>query len=131
MAYVAAVPADMANLVPSFLARRARELLQLERALAKSDFDAIRTIGDNLYALGAPYGFRRLTAIGKLMREACDRSDGGLVHLLLNELREYLQRVKIREVGVPALPKWQSARSPSGRSESKEALCGKTQTKGV
>jgi hypothetical protein len=110
MAHVAVVTRDMSSLIPGFLLNRAADLHELRRCVRTVDFASTRAIGERLYALGVPYGFDGITAIGERIRRACADADTGLIALLANELEDYLKRVQIIEIPAPIVPKWQSAR---------------------
>ncbi len=60
------VDADLADLVPNFLANRQKDLQQIAAALERADNDALRIIGHNMKGVGGGYGFSDITEFGKL-----------------------------------------------------------------
>lgn len=92
------VDADLADLVPNFLANRQKDLLQIKVALEKSDNDALRIIGHNMRGVGGGYGFGDITEFGKLIEVAAKNGDYDAVRELQQEYEAYLANLEIRYV---------------------------------
>lgn len=60
---VVEVNADFEELIPGFLANRARELAELQEALAQGDFARFCAIGHRLKGVAGSYGFSVLTPL--------------------------------------------------------------------
>lgn len=92
------VDADLADLVPNFLANRQKDLLQIATALEKSDIAALGIIGHNMKGVGGGYGFSDITEFGKLIEVAAREGDHDAVRSLHQEYKEYLANLEVRYV---------------------------------
>jgi hypothetical protein len=63
----------------------------LQALLAKRDFAGIRNIGHNLKGTGTPYGFPRLTEIGRAMQDSSDAADTESLRDSIGDLEGVLQ----------------------------------------
>jgi hypothetical protein len=97
----ALVPADITDLVPTFLQNRALELERLRDALAEEHFGLLQHYGERMYALGNPYGFRQITTFGRKIREACVLQDLATIGPVLDQYAEYLNHVVVTVVPKP------------------------------
>jgi len=90
------VPIDpgIEDLVPGFLANRARDVESLRSLLVQGDFAAIRIIGHSMKGAGGGYGFDLITELGAGIESAALAADRGAIDALTSELAEYLARVK-------------------------------------
>ncbi len=89
------VDPDIADLVPDFLANRAKDVEILRAALEGGELDEVRRLGHNMKGTGRGYGFDRITEIGAAIEEA---AKGGLSEVALREvaaLADFLDRVKV------------------------------------
>lgn len=101
MDYLAHVTKDIKDLIPEFLANREREPDALEAAVLMVDFPRLQHLGERMYALGNPYGFRQITTFGRTIREATAAEDVKAVENVISEYRDYLTKVQIVEVDAP------------------------------
>lgn len=92
---VVKVDPDIADLVPGFLANRAREVEALRAALAGPDLAALARIGHTLKGVGGGYGFPAISEIGERIEEAAGAGQTGLVRQAVAELADYLARVRV------------------------------------
>jgi HPt (histidine-containing phosphotransfer) domain-containing protein len=114
MDWIANVPNDIADLLPAFRASRDRELAQLRDALERNDFARLQEIGERMFAVGNPYGFRQITTFGKQIRDACAAQDVLAISNAVALYRQYLAQVEIRFEEPPAeRPVW----TPERRAE--------------
>lgn len=113
MDLVALVPKDLSDLIDGYLRNRSQDIEKLKSALAAGDFATVQQVGERMYALGNPYGFRQITTFGRLIREACGRHDDASIRQLLGQYADYLGKVTLTIVpeAVERVP-WQSARPP-------------------
>jgi len=79
MDLVAHVPRDLADLVPTFRANREREVVLLRDAFERRDFQRVRQLGERMFSVGNPYGFRQITTFGRLIRDACEAEDSLII----------------------------------------------------
>ena len=98
---VALVPQDLADLIPVFLENRREELEQLRSALRDTDFGRLQHVGERMFALGNPYGFRQITTFGRQIREACSVQDDATIGDIVEQYRGYLAKVAISLVPAP------------------------------
>ncbi|HET7364964.1 MAG TPA: hypothetical protein VFJ70_15465 [Burkholderiales bacterium] len=98
---VAQVPRDIADLLPSFRVNRCHELANLKQALWDNDFGTLQHLGERMYALGNPYGFRQITTFGRVIREACAERDLARIRTVVEQYEQYLQSVEITIVKEP------------------------------
>lgn len=64
------VPDELAELKSTFIRNRSRDVSALEQAVAKKDFEIIRTIGHRIKGLAGSYGLDEIGAIGGAIEEA-------------------------------------------------------------
>lgn len=112
---VAQVPRDIADLLPAFRVNRSHELADLKQAIWDNDFATLQHLGERMYALGNPYGFRQITTFGKQIREACAERDLARIRTVVEQYEQYLQSVKITIVKEPVE---RVARSSNEQAES-------------
>jgi CheY-like chemotaxis protein/HPt (histidine-containing phosphotransfer) domain-containing protein len=84
----------IADLVPEFLEGRRQDAARLRELLRAADLDAIRVLAHNLAGSGAPYGFPRLTELGRTLESVALEGDPGDVSRWLDELDSYLETVR-------------------------------------
>lgn len=92
------VDADLADLVPNFLANRQKDLLQITAALDRADINALCIIGHNMKGVGGGYGFGGVTEFGKQIEAAAKEGNQAKVRALRNEYQQYLANLEVRYV---------------------------------
>jgi len=119
MDLVALVPADLSDLIAGFLQNRSQDIEKLKSALAAEDLAAAQQVGERMFALGNPYGFRQITTFGRQIREACALHDDVSIRQVLGHYEEYLGKVAITVVpeAVQRVPWNNGARPPWARGE--------------
>ena len=88
-------PPGVEEAVPLFLEMAREDLQNLQEALRKADYARIRFIGHDLKGSGGGYGFDGASAIGKLLEDSGQRSDGEEAGRQIVALRDYLDRVEV------------------------------------
>jgi len=107
MDLVALIPSDLADLLPAYRENRARELELLRAALKDNDLATVQQLGEQMYGVGNPYGFRQVTTFGRMIREACAIKDKAALAQVLDQYAEYLGKVTITIVAEPVpRPRW-------------------------
>lgn len=89
------VDRDLEDLVPGFLANRARDVEKITAAALNSDFDAIRLIGHSMKGCGGGYGFGFITDVGARIEQAAVARDAAAVGTANGELKSYLQQIDV------------------------------------
>jgi HPt (histidine-containing phosphotransfer) domain-containing protein len=82
-------------LVPGYLANRAADLQKLDAAMAAGDFTALRKIGHNMRGSAGAYGLPPLSDIGARIEAAAQQQDAGAVAPAVDDMRRFLQSVKM------------------------------------
>lgn len=88
--------ADLADLIPTFIQNRKKDLVQLEQSIARADFDAIRRLGHTLKGICRPYGFIDLEAMSKALEGAAEAGDLEAIKGLYKDMKDYVEHVEIR-----------------------------------
>ena len=89
------VDAQIAALVPRFLANRAADVGKIRRALALADFESVRVAAHAMKGAGGGYGFPEISRLGAAMEEAARERDAAQVGELVAGLEAYLARVVV------------------------------------
>lgn len=92
---IIAVDAQIAELVPRFLANRAADIGKIRAALARSDFDSVRVAAHGLKGSGGGYGFPEISRLGAAMEEGALGRDAAAISTLVASLEAYLARIEI------------------------------------
>lgn len=93
---VVRIEAELAELIPTFLDNRRKDVEKLAELMAAADCAGVKKIGHNLKGCGGGYGFDRISDIGARI-EACGASgDLSALPALRGELADYLDRVEVK-----------------------------------
>ena len=82
------------SLIPEFLDNRKTDVVEMNKALEHSDFEAIRVTGHNLRGCGTGYGFVPITDIGTVIEQAATEQDAMAIKKAIMELSDYLDNVE-------------------------------------
>ena len=94
--FIVAVDAQIAALVPHFLANRAADVDRIRMALEQGDFEAIRKAAHGMKGSGGGYGFQEISRLGAAMEQGALRRDAAALGALLENLEAYLAAVEIK-----------------------------------
>jgi len=94
-AYTVTVAKDLADLIPSFMDNRRKELETLRAAASASDFDELRRLGHRMKGAGSSYGFDLVSTTGKTIEDAAQSGDAEAVKACLAIYEDYLAKVEI------------------------------------
>jgi hypothetical protein len=122
MDLIAQVSQEIADLLPSFRGNRVKELHEIEGALRRSDLGRLQQIGERMYAVGNPYGFRQITTFGRQIRESCAAQNLAEIARIAQLYESYLDSVQVKLVEAP--PKraaWSSDQRARMQSEKESA----------
>jgi HPt (histidine-containing phosphotransfer) domain-containing protein len=86
---------DLEDLIPSFMQNRKKELGELEEARDRADFEFVRRLAHTWKGICRPYGFVHLETLSRALEEAGERENREEVAQILNEMREYLDNVRV------------------------------------
>ncbi len=87
---------EFADLIPKFLDSCRFEAAEMRRALARQDYPALAGVGHRLVGSGASYGFAGVSAAARRIEHAARLSDAPAVQEAIEELADYLSKVKVR-----------------------------------
>ena len=93
---IIAVDAQIAALVPRFLANRAADVAKIRAALADADFQTIRVAGHGMKGAGGGYGFPEISRLGAAMEEGARHRDTAGIAALASSLEQYLRRIEVK-----------------------------------
>lgn len=93
---IIAVDAQIAALVPRFLANRAADAGKIRAALAAGDFETVRVAGHGMKGAGGGYGFPEISRLGAAIEEGAQQCDAAAIDALVASLEAYLARIEIR-----------------------------------
>lgn len=81
----------IAEILPQYFALCRRDLLNLQSALERNDFEQIRVLGHNLKGSGGAYGFPELSEIGLALETSGKRHDREIAKAEVERLGEFLK----------------------------------------
>ena len=93
--YVIQVPAVIAPLVPEYLRNREKDVETMQALLAAGDFAQLRRLGHNLRGSAGAYGLPPLSEIGGRIETAALAADAGAIAAALEDLKLFLQNVRL------------------------------------
>ena len=93
--YRVRVAKDLADLIPTFMKNRKKELESLRAALASADFEQLRQLGHRMKGVGVSYGFERISVFGKDVENGARNGDRAAVEAAIEQYDEYLSRVEV------------------------------------
>lgn len=86
---------DLKKLIPGYLKNRRTDFRIILQSLEKNDFAVIKNIGHNMKGSGMGYGFEKISRIGASLEIYALASDSGKIRESLDNLTDYLKRVKV------------------------------------
>ena len=98
---VVQVDPEIADMIPRFLENRARDVAILREAMARSDLEGARKTGHTLKGVGGGYGFPRISEVGGHIEEAAEEGRAEAVAAAIEELADYLGRVRVESAPPP------------------------------
>ena len=96
--YTVAVPKDLEDLVPNFLANRAKEIESLRTAIAKGDMAQLKALGHRMKGVGVSYGFDRVSELGKEFEDHAKAGDKAALEACLADYADFMSKVKVTYV---------------------------------
>jgi len=96
---VVSVDAQIAALVPRFLANRAADVAKIRLALADGDFATIRFAAHGMKGSGGGYGLPEISRLGMAMEQSAQQRDVTAIRELVAALESYLAQLEITPGG--------------------------------
>ena len=94
-AFTVVVEKDIADLIPTFMNNRKKELEALRAALAAQDFEQMRQLGHRMKGVGNSYGFGKVSDLGKSIEDGARSADRAVLDASIAEYADYLERVHV------------------------------------
>jgi CheY-like chemotaxis protein/HPt (histidine-containing phosphotransfer) domain-containing protein len=85
----------LAERIPAYLGNCRDNVIVMQEALDRSDFEAVTILGHNLRGSGGGFGFQAITDFGAGLEQASEDIDLDGARKLLSELSSYLDSVEI------------------------------------
>jgi len=92
---VVTIDPDLEDLIPGFLKGRETDLVTIQQALEKEDFERIRLLGHSLKGNGAGYGFDELSRIGRTIETAATTKDVEGIRQASACMADYLRQIEV------------------------------------
>lgn len=86
---------DLEDLIPGYLENRKKDIVSIENALPKNNFDEIQNLGHRMKGSGGGYGFQEITEIGKTIEDAAKEKNTTQIKNSLDQLKDYLNNIEI------------------------------------
>jgi PAS domain S-box-containing protein len=83
------------DLIPGFLQNRRHDVIAMQDALNRGDFEAVESLGHGMRGAGGSWGFQGITDIGAALEQAAKSTDTDASRKWVGELSRYLDRVEI------------------------------------
>ena len=93
---IIAVDAQIAALVPRFLANRAADVERIRAALEGADFETVRVAAHGMKGSGGGYGFPEISRLGAAMEESARNRNRAAIAALVANLEQYLARIEVK-----------------------------------
>jgi HPt (histidine-containing phosphotransfer) domain-containing protein len=94
--HVVYIDEEIRELIPEFLANRARDVELLREASAKADYRTVGKVAHKMKGSGGSYGFGEIYQFGiEIGKTALDQNTNRLAELV-DSLADYLSKVEIR-----------------------------------
>jgi DNA-binding response OmpR family regulator len=84
-----------ADLMPGYLHNRRHDVITMQQALDRGDFETVESLGHGMRGAGGSYGFQAITDIGASLEQAAASADTDASRKWVGELSSYLDRVEI------------------------------------
>ncbi|MFI5108296.1 MAG: ATP-binding protein [Terriglobales bacterium] len=90
------VDEELAAIVPRFLSNVRKNPAAIAAALARGDYDTVRSLGHNMKGTGASFGLPQISALGDRLERAAKEQNADSVLAANSELAQFLDRVEVR-----------------------------------
>ena len=93
-AVLAVVKANISDRIPAYLQNCRQNVIDIEDALDRVDFETVTILGHNMSGSGGMFGFQAITDIGAALQQAAESADTDASRKWVGELSSYLQSVE-------------------------------------
>ena len=83
------------DLVPGFLNNRRKDVISIQEAVERGNFEAILLLGHKMKGDGGGYGFEAISEIGAALEQAAKNQDSEKIWQYAGELLDYVERVEV------------------------------------
>jgi signal transduction histidine kinase/DNA-binding NarL/FixJ family response regulator len=90
------VDEELSAIVPRFLSNVRKNPAAIAAALARGDYDTVRSLGHNMKGTGASFGLPQISALGDRLERAAKEQSADSVLAANSELAQFLDRVEVR-----------------------------------
>jgi len=90
------VDEELSAILPRFLSNVRKNPAAIVAALARGDYDTVRSLGHNMKGTGASFGLPQISTLGDRLERAAKEQSPDSVLAANHELAEFLDRVEIR-----------------------------------
>jgi len=90
------VDEELSAIVPRFLSNVRKNPAAIAAALARGDYDTVRSLGHNMKGTGASFGLPQISALGDRLERAAKAQSADSVLAANSELAQFLDRVEVR-----------------------------------
>ena len=94
-AWVVRPDPDLQDLIPSFLHNRKCEILDIDEAIARKDFETIRRMAHPWKGICSPYGFVHLETLSRNLESSGDQENAALAASIASDIHAYLENVRV------------------------------------
>ena len=84
----------LARLIPEYLQNCKQNVIAMQDALDRADFETVTVLGHNLRGSGGSFGFQAITDIGGALQQAAESADIDASRKLVGELSSFLQSIE-------------------------------------
>ena len=89
------VDSSFEPLIPRFMSNRKQEVAAMQQALAREDFETVKTISHGMKGAAGIYGFDLVMEMVALIEQAAKMHNGSIIRRELRRLNSYLNRIKV------------------------------------
>jgi PAS domain S-box-containing protein len=93
-AVLAVVKSNITDRIPAYLQNCRQNVIDIEDALNRVDFETVTILGHNMSGSGGMFGFQTITDIGAALQQAAENEDTDASRKWVGELSSYLQSVE-------------------------------------
>ena len=86
----------LSAIVPKYMNNIRRNPAAVAAALARGDFDAIRSLGHNMKGTGSSFGLPQISEIGGELERAAKEQNADAVRTVTDQLVHFLDSVEVR-----------------------------------
>src|SRR6056297_1978726 len=86
---------DLADLIPTYLENRRKDIANIRAALEQGDYETVRVLGHDMKGSGGGYGFEEITEFGRSIEQTAKNQDPESIQKQVADLLEYLDQVHV------------------------------------